>query len=328
MIINKKMVRKNKRLRKIQREDKKANRDRKLERGCELKCNIEKVVALTSETAIGENAIGSASQIEKLSAQELIAAVEAAGLTGLSGSGFPVADKLRAFLDSDAAEKYIIINGAECEPGLLNDAWLMRNRAEAVVAGAAAMKQALAPKRIILATRGSALYLEGLDTKGLEQVRMPLRYPLGEEHLLISQVLGKKLGIDCVPAQAGILVTNVQTVYQIGRILSGSYDAGRYVTLANLKTGEARVAYVHADTGVEQALKQAFGSVDGDIYAGGGIGRAEIIQPGETFSATVLALITINGFSYIIEKVADMPTFPFIRALILWDFEAPVLQNI
>ena len=48
-----------------------------------------------------------------------------AGVVGCGGAGFPAHAKL-----SGRGIGHLILNGAECEPLLGTDRWLMRNRAE------------------------------------------------------------------------------------------------------------------------------------------------------------------------------------------------------
>ena len=55
---------------------------------------------------------------------DLIAAVQAAGIVGAGGAGFPTHVKLNAKADT------VIINGAECEPLLRVDQQLMARKAE------------------------------------------------------------------------------------------------------------------------------------------------------------------------------------------------------
>jgi electron transport complex protein RnfC len=284
VIVNRKIVKKNPVLRANQKADKKANRDWRLDWGGVLKRNIGKIAALSSETPVGAlREIDAAA--ETVDAQALTEKLTAAGLTGMSGSGFPTAKKIRAFLASKAERRILLINGAECEPGMLTDAWLLKNRQREILSGAAALCAALKPERAVLATRGKTFWFDGVDTGTVEAVRVPLKYPMGEEHFLIRQALGVDLAQDARPAEQGILVLNLQTVYQIFRILNGSYDGKRFVTLADLRTGAARIACVDDQTDVRDALTQAFGTTDGEIYVGGGVISAVKAASGAVFTA-------------------------------------------
>ncbi len=62
-------------------------------------------------------------------AQNLVKAVQAAGVVGAGGAGFPTHVKLAAQVDT------VIANGAECDPLLQCDQRLMESRAAEMVRG-------------------------------------------------------------------------------------------------------------------------------------------------------------------------------------------------
>lgn len=75
----------------------------------------------------------------------LIAAVQACGLVGLGGAGFPTAVKLSP-KDLSAIDT-LVINGAECEPYITSDNREFLECSESVMRGIAAVKQHLGIKR-------------------------------------------------------------------------------------------------------------------------------------------------------------------------------------
>ena len=60
-----------------------------------------------------------------------MAKVKAAGIVGLGGAGFPTHVKLAP--KDPAAIKYVIANGAECEPYITCDDQLMRTYADEII---------------------------------------------------------------------------------------------------------------------------------------------------------------------------------------------------
>ncbi len=290
MILNKKDVRRNKSLRRNQKIDRKENRDRKLDNTSVLKRNVGKIVQLSSEELLGKKVtehkqsrvIGSS-----LTHTDFIDKLKQTKLTGMSGNGFLVADKISTYIVSEAilGEKIIIVNAVECEPALYHDVWLLKNKATEIRDGLSILHKVLTPNRIILATRGKKEWELNVDQ--VEVKKVPLKYPMGEEHMLIHQLTGVELANDCIPASKGILMINVQTVYQIYRIFNECYDGGHYVTLANLTTGEARVAYVDEAVEITRLLEEAFGQESGLFVAGGGITSAKEIQREECFTNTI-----------------------------------------
>ena len=115
---------------------------------------------------------------------------------------------------------------------------------------------------------------------------MPARYPMGEEHILIQQLLGKKLQKQCIPAKEGILVMNVQTLLQIYFCAMGNHASGRLITTVNIDNGEATVAYIEYGTNIKEYIKEQYGNVK-NCYAGGGIMSAHQVSEKECFDAQV-----------------------------------------
>ena len=78
---------------------------------------------------------------------DLIQNIFNAGIVGCGGAGFPTHVKL------NAKPEYFIINGAECEPLLRTDRYIMTNLADRLIAGADAILQALNIKNGYIAVK-------------------------------------------------------------------------------------------------------------------------------------------------------------------------------
>ena len=61
--------------------------------------------------------------------------LERSGLRGRGGAGFPFHLKVRASRDAGAAQKYIVCNGDEGDPGAFSDKWLLEERPHEVLFG-------------------------------------------------------------------------------------------------------------------------------------------------------------------------------------------------
>lgn len=73
---------------------------------------------------------------------------------------------------------------------------------------------------------------------------------------------------------------NVQTIFQIYRLLTGTYDGGRYITVANLDTGKAAVVYAKKEeelVGIIEKNREKLG-MQGQIYAGSGMFDARQVE--------------------------------------------------
>jgi len=147
------------------------------------------------------------------SRETLLARLHDAGIVGLGGAAFPVDIKLAAPAET------LILNGAECEPGIGCDRALMIERAREVVQGAALLARIVGARQTIIvledslqdahAAMESALRLHPFEGAALAQV--PTRYPQGGERQLIQTLTGREVPAHCLPREIGVLCQNVGT---------------------------------------------------------------------------------------------------------------------
>ena len=83
---------------------------------------------------------------------DLLRKIYDAGVVGAGGAGFPTHKKLACKVE------YFIINGAECEPLLKTDRYLMRNKSNEIAAAAGVIGEHTGASRIIFAMKKK--YLE------------------------------------------------------------------------------------------------------------------------------------------------------------------------
>ena len=121
----------------------------------------------------------------------LLAAVQACGLVGVGGAGFPTHVKLGADVDT------LLINAAECEPYLTTDAREMLECSDTVLAGIrAVMKYCKIPHCIIGIERNKPACIDLMcsltrDMKGVSVKPLPMRYPQGAEKTLVETCTGR-----------------------------------------------------------------------------------------------------------------------------------------
>lgn len=275
-LINKKGVRKNKELKGIQ---KRYCKEHKGIRRKYPKATIGKVVQLREfdnfydlTATAGENTAKSAAADCKtldLTKEEFLALIKKQGVYGLSGSGFPTDKKIQTVIESGVKDKYLIVNGAECDPGLLHDGWLLENRLSEIESGIQILDKYIGFSEIIVATK------EDINSKGNEYKfhKVPNRYPVGAEKILIQETLGIHMEQNEIPAGKGILVLNVQTVFSVYEaVCRGCQVDTRFLTVADITTGEAVIARVSLHTNVNDALIRIMGDrKEKTVFFGGGI---------------------------------------------------------
>ena len=144
---------------------------------------------------------------QKLSPDEIIAVVEASGLRGRGGAGFPTGRKWRTVRDngSGAERTSVVVNAAEGEPGTFKDRTILRNDPYQVLEGALIAARAVGADQIIVATKQSfstevdrlhaaigeikaAGWCDGIE---VEVFQGPNEYLYGEETALLETVDGR-----------------------------------------------------------------------------------------------------------------------------------------
>ncbi|MCX7773336.1 MAG: RnfABCDGE type electron transport complex subunit D, partial [Clostridia bacterium] len=203
---------------------------------------------------------------------------------GQGGAAFPTFMKLQTVIDSKAQDKYLIINGAECDPGLIHDQWLMHHHAEELLKAVALLKSCVPFKSTVLALKRPVAALEG---KGLTVVTLPDFYPVGAERVVIGQVLGKRLSVSQIPAKEGYLVLNVQTLYTIYEAVCLDKKAdSRFLTVADYKTKVIKVARVKLGASIEKTLETVLQSY-GPSFAGGGAMQSRAVNEEDVIDKNV-----------------------------------------
>ncbi|MGH8993121.1 MAG: NADH-quinone oxidoreductase subunit F, partial [Acidimicrobiia bacterium] len=87
----------------------------------------------------------------------LIKEMEASGLRGRGGAGFPTGRKWRTMVEnrSSVEPTTVVVNGAEGEPGTFKDRSILRHNPYQVIEGAFIAARAVHADRVIIALKGS-----------------------------------------------------------------------------------------------------------------------------------------------------------------------------
>ena len=149
---------------------------------------------------------------------ELKERMKEAGIVGSGGAGFPPYAKL-----ADGADT-LVINGAECEPLLYTDYILLHKEMPMVLAGiAATIEYAKIPRALLCVKDHTAKRLKLADGARLaDKITLkilPDVYPMGDEVSLIYEALGRVVRPGNLPITAGVIVYNVETMYNVALAL-------------------------------------------------------------------------------------------------------------
>ncbi len=195
------------------------------------------------------------------SADALIDIIRLAGISGMGGAGFPTAKKIQSGI---ARTEILIVNAAECEPYITADDKLMQEHAEELIQGIEIVEHILKPKLTIIGIEDNKPdAIKALESAALNKdivIRViPTKYPSGGEKQLIKILTNKEVPSGSIPADIGILVQNVGSLYSIKRaIIDGEPIIERVVTLTGKTFKQPRNVWALLGTPV-QALLDEFG---------------------------------------------------------------------
>ncbi len=151
--------------------------------------------------------------------EEIIKAINAAGIVGMGGATFPTQVKLSPPPGNKA--EVLIVNGVECEPYLTADHRLMLEHGEELMTGIQLIKRALGVERAVIGIENNKpdaiTHLKQLAAgiPGVEVCPLKVKYPQGGEKQLIKAVTGKSVPSGGLPIAVGAVVQNVGTVYAV-----------------------------------------------------------------------------------------------------------------
>ena len=159
--------------------------------------------------------------VDALSAGDIASIAARCGIVGMGGAAFPTNVKL----DTSKLEEKpdtLIVNGSECEPYLTSDYRLMMEQPERLIGGIKVMLSMFPNAKGVIGieeNKPEAIkLLEGLvkDEPKISVCPLKTKYPQGGERFLIYAVTGgREISSAMLPADAGCIVDNVDTVISI-----------------------------------------------------------------------------------------------------------------
>ncbi|HAS6362162.1 TPA: electron transport complex subunit RsxC [Vibrio vulnificus] len=189
----------------------------------------------------------------------LLDVIRMAGISGMGGAGFPTAKKIQSGL---GRTEILIVNAAECEPYITADDKLLQEHAEEVLQGIEIVEHILQPKLTIIGIEDNKPEaIKALESAAQNKdivIRViPTKYPSGGEKQLIKVLTNKEVPAGGIPADIGILVQNVGSLYAIKRaVIDGEPMVNRVVTLTGNTFETPRNVWVALGTPVHALLEQ------------------------------------------------------------------------
>ncbi len=181
--------------------------------------DMVKSIVVTNDGEFAEAGYSPCDNVTALSTQEIIDRVKEAGVVGMGGAGFPTHVKLSP-KEPDKIE-YIIANCAECEPYLTADYRRMLENPQELIEGMKIILQIFANAKGILGIEDNKpdciekLSAMVKDEPRIEVCPLQTKYPQGGERQLIYAGTGRAINSGMLPADAGGIVDNVETIIAV-----------------------------------------------------------------------------------------------------------------
>jgi len=162
--------------------------------------------------------------LEKMSSDDIRAAVKEAGVVGMGGAAFPTSVKLSP--PPDKKVDVLIINGCECEPYLTCDHRIMLEQPKELLEGTKLLMRVLEIEQAYICIEDNkedaieAVRQENNDPR-IVLLKMPTKYPQGSEKHLVKAAVDREIPSGGLPFDVGTLIQNVGTCVAV-------YEAARY----------------------------------------------------------------------------------------------------
>lgn len=207
---------------------------------------------------------GPCKPLEEQTKEEIVKKVQEAGVVGMGGAGFPTHVKLSP-KEPDKIE-YVIANCAECEPYLTSDYRRIIEEPQKVIDGLKCVLALFDNAKGIMAVENNKpdcikilkeltkdeprIIVKGLKTK----------YPQGAERQLIYATTGRAINSAMLPADAGCIVDNVDTLVAInGAVRENRPLMYRIVTVTGDAIADPRNFRVRIGTNYHELIDEAGG---------------------------------------------------------------------
>ena len=247
---------------------------------------------------------------------ELAVLMRENGIVGAGGAGFPSYAKLK-----NEGIDTIILNCAECEPLLRLHRQLMEKKAYEIISTLDLIAKTIGASSVIIGVKSaytraiSAIEANLASFNNIHICPLNAVYPAGDEVVLIHEATGKIVPPGALPASVGIIVYNVETVYNVYRALSGDAVTHKFVTVAGeVKKPQTFFAPIGMEFG--ELVDLAGGeTVEGAAYLVGGPMMGSLGSRFDVVTKTTNAIIVLPHDHYVVLRKQVKPAIDMKRAM-------------
>lgn len=261
--------------------------------------------------------MGKKRDLGRLTKEDIRKYVKEAGIVGMGGAGFPTHVKLTP--KDDNAIDFVIVNGAECEPYLTSDYRMMLEEPEKIVGGLKCILKLFPKAKGIISIEDNKmdavakLSEAASNEPNIEVKVLKAKYPQGAERTMIYASTGRKINSSMLPADAGCVVNNIDTVIAIYKAVCESTPLIRRIVTVTGDAAKSPQNYkVKTGTTYASLLETAGGFKDGvepeKIISGGPMMGMSLHDLNVPITKTASALLCLTR-----DEVAACEPTPCIR---------------
>lgn len=221
-------------------------------------------IVIENDHEYKEEEHGQSRTSEKLTKEEIRKIIKEAGIVGMGGAGFPTHVKLSP--KDDSKIDYVIVNCAECEPYLTSDYRRMIEEPEKIIEGLEIILNLFDNAKGILGVEDNKpdcvkiLSEKAAKNSRIEVKALKTKYPQGAERQLIYATTGRSINSSMLPADAGCVVNNADTVAAVYRaVVEGKPLTERIITVTGNAINEPRNLRVKTGTNYRELIEEAGG---------------------------------------------------------------------
>lgn len=252
--------------------------------------------------------------MKKINTVNILKKIEKAQLIGRGGAGFPVHLKWKAVGQNPSREKYLVINGAEGEPGVYKDGHILQNYLSDFAWGVKTAAAFIKPKKIYFYLNSEYLRLHKKNIeKEFNKISLGAKYEFvekpkgagyigGEESTILNIIEGRRVEPRIrppFPVERGLfgkptLIHNIETLYNISLVERDKFENKRFYSI-NFSFDHKAVYYLSADLTLKQVLQETnnYPNYDFFVQVGGDASGEVLNQKQLNKKASGAASITI-----------------------------------
>lgn len=237
------------------------------------------------------------------------------GVVGAGGAGFPTYAKLDNRADT------LILNCAECEPLLRLHRQVLKMYTHEILSTLYEISKILDVSNVHIGIKGSYKRTLAAVTQEIESFpnmkicTLPEVYPAGDEVVLTYEATGRVVPAGGIPIAVGVVVLNVETVYNIYKAMNGKPVTHKYITI----TGEVKnpiTLYAPIGISMEKLIEKAGGvTINDPALVLGGPMMGRLGNPSDTVTKTSNAVLVLPKNLPLVQKKLAKTSIDVKRAM-------------